>query len=67
VELLEKLAQTGGLCHAVGHDMVLDLYARAGDYRLLLGGPGDEVGTQEHDISRSGPTRVGTASPVMLV
>jgi hypothetical protein len=44
VELLEKLAQPGGLCHAVGHSAVLGPCARAGDNGLPLGGPGDEVG-----------------------
>jgi hypothetical protein len=46
--------------------MVLDLYARAGDDGLPLGGPGDEVGAQEHGITASGPTRVGTASLVSV-
>jgi hypothetical protein len=38
LELLEKLAQPGGLCHAVDHNAVLSLCARAGDDRLPLGG-----------------------------
>jgi hypothetical protein len=29
---------------------------------LPLGGPGDKVGTQEHDIAESGPACVGAAS-----
>jgi hypothetical protein len=64
LELLEKLAQSGGLCHAVGHSAVLDLCAGARDDGLSLGGSGDEVGVQEHDIAESGPTCVGTANPV---
>jgi hypothetical protein len=44
VELLEKLAQPGGLCHTVGHSAVLGLRAGAGDDELPLGGPGDEFG-----------------------
>jgi hypothetical protein len=40
VELLEKLAQPGGLGHVVGHSAVLDLSAGARDDRLALGGPG---------------------------
>jgi hypothetical protein len=54
VELLEKLAQPGGLC------------AGARDDRLPLGGLGDEVGTQEHGITGSRPACVRTASPVSV-
>jgi hypothetical protein len=42
------------------------LYAGAGDDELPLGGPGDEVGVQEHDITRCGSVRVGAASPVSV-
>jgi hypothetical protein len=51
VELQEKLAQPGGLCHVVGHSTVLDLYAGAGDDGLSFSGPRDEVGIQERDIT----------------
>jgi hypothetical protein len=61
---VEKLAHPGGLGHAIGHSAVLDLSTGAGDDRLPLGGPGDEVGAQEHSIARSGPARVGAAGPV---
>jgi hypothetical protein len=44
VELVEELAQPGGLRHAIGHGAVLSLCAGAGDDGLPLGGPGDEVG-----------------------
>jgi hypothetical protein len=66
VELLGQLAQPGGLCHTVGHNTVLGLCARVGDDGLPLGGPGDEVGTQEHDISGIGPVRVGTTNPISV-
>jgi hypothetical protein len=56
----------GGLRHAVGHNTVLGLCARAGDDRLPLGGPKDKVVAQEHGITVSGPTRVGIASPVSV-
>jgi hypothetical protein len=64
VELWEKLAQPRGLGHAVGHSTVLGLSAGVRDDRLALGGPGDEVGAQEHGVSGSGPARVGTTSLV---
>jgi hypothetical protein len=66
VELVEKLAQPGGLCHAVSHNALLGLCAGAGDDGLSLGDPGDEVGAQEHDITGSGPARVGTTIPVSV-
>jgi hypothetical protein len=66
VELLEQLAQPGGLCHAVGHNAILGLCAGAGDEGLQLGDSGDEVGTQEHDISGSGLACVGTSSPISV-
>ena len=43
-ELVEELAQPGGLCHAVGHGTVLGLSAGARDDGLTLSGPRDEVG-----------------------
>jgi hypothetical protein len=64
VELVEQLAQPGGLYHDVGHDTVLSLCVEAGDDKLSLGGLGDEVGAQEDGISGCGPACVGTASPV---
>jgi hypothetical protein len=66
MELLEYMAHPVGLCHAVGRNVVLDLCAGAGDDELPLGAPGDEVGAQEHGITRSGLARVGTASPVSV-
>jgi hypothetical protein len=66
VELVEELAQLGGLCHAVGHGTVLGLSAGARDDGLSLGGLRDEVGAQEHGIVGGGPVRVGTTSPVNI-
>jgi hypothetical protein len=64
VELAEKLVHPGGLDHTVGHSAILGLYTGAGDDGLPLGGPGDEAGAQEHNIARSGPTRIGAAGLV---
>jgi hypothetical protein len=66
VELMEELAQLGGLCHAVGHGTVLGLSAGARDDGLSLGGPRDEVAAQEHGVTGGGPARVGTASLVSV-
>jgi hypothetical protein len=66
VKLLEKLAQLGGLGHAVGHNAVPGLSVGARDNSLALGDPGDKVGAQEHDVTGSGPTHVGTTSPVSV-
>jgi hypothetical protein len=62
MELLEELSEPIGFgvsfSHAVGHDVILSLGARAGDDTLALGGPGDEVVAEEHSIARGGPVRV---------
>jgi hypothetical protein len=64
VELVEELSQPGGLCHAVGHGAVLGLSTGARDDGLPLGGSGDEVDAQKHDVTGGGSTHVWTASPV---
>jgi hypothetical protein len=66
VELLEKLAQPRGLGHTVGHITVLGLSAGVGDNSIALGGLADEVGAHEHDVTGSGTTHVGIASPVKV-
>jgi hypothetical protein len=43
VELLEKLAHPGGLCHAVGHSELLGLCAGSRDDELSLGGCGGQI------------------------
>jgi hypothetical protein len=64
VELVEELAQPGGLRHTVGYGAVLSLCAGAGDDGLPLGSPGDEVGAQEYGLAGSGSACVGAADPV---
>jgi hypothetical protein len=63
MELLEELSEPTGFgvsfSHAVGHGVILSLGARAGDDTLALGGPGDEVVTEEHSIARGGPACTG--------
>jgi hypothetical protein len=56
--------ESGCLGDAVGHNTILGLAAGAGDDGLLLRGPGDEVGVQEHGVAGGGPVRVGAASPI---
>jgi hypothetical protein len=55
MELLEELPEPTSFSHAVGHDVILSLDARSGDNVLPLGGPGDEVVAEEHNIARGGP------------
>jgi hypothetical protein len=64
VELLENLAEPGGLGHAIGHNTILGLSAEARDDELSLGDAGDEVGAQEHGVTRNRLARVGAASLV---
>ena len=51
VEHVEELTEPSRLSHAVGHDAVLGLGAGAGDNRLALRRPGDEVVTEEHGVA----------------
>jgi hypothetical protein len=66
MELLKKLAQPRGLYHVVVHSAMLDLRTGVGDNRVPLGSLGDEVGTQEHDITRSGLAHVVIANLVSV-
>jgi hypothetical protein len=64
LELMQELAQSGGLSHTIGDDTVLGFGAGAGDNSLPLGRPGDQVVPDEHNITRRGATSVRAASPV---
>lgn len=61
MKLLEHLTEPRRLGNTVGHNTILSLCVGVGDDKLLLGGLGDEIGAQEHDIDRGGPTSVGAA------
>jgi hypothetical protein len=64
LELMQELAQPGGLSHTIGYGTVLSFGAGAGDDNLLLGRPGDQVVPEEHNIARRGATSVRAGSPV---
>ena len=66
MELQQKLVQSGGFSHAIGHVMVLSLYTRMRDYVLPLGGPGDHIVTEEDCVTGGGAPGVGTASPISI-
>jgi hypothetical protein len=51
MELLEELPKPTTFSHTVGHGAILSLGAQAGDDVLALGGPGDEVVTEEHNVA----------------
>jgi hypothetical protein len=51
MELLEELLEPTSFSHAIGHGVILNLGARLGDDVPVLGGPGNEVGIQEHSIA----------------
>ena len=66
MELLEQLMEPRRLSNAVGYNVILSLNAGAGDDRLPLRGPGDEVGAQELDVARGGTTCVGKDGPISV-
>jgi hypothetical protein len=66
VELLEKLTKPTALDHGMGNHAVLSLSTRAGDGRLALGGPRDQVVTEENAVVGRRAPRVRTACPVRV-
>ena len=50
VELQEELAQPCSFCNSISHSAILSFSTRPRDGVLTLGGPGDEVVTEEHNI-----------------
>jgi hypothetical protein len=51
MELLEDLPKPTSFSHAVGHGVIFSLGTRSRDDVLALGGPGDEVVTEEHNVA----------------
>ena len=51
VKLSQELSEPGRLRHAVSNSPVLRLNTRAGDNRLSLGRPGDQVAAEEDGIT----------------
>lgn len=66
VKLLEKLAEPTSFSDGVGDDTILGLSARARDGVLSLGGPRDQIVTEEDTVARSGATCVRTTSPIRV-
>jgi hypothetical protein len=62
MELLEPTS----FSHVVGHGAILSLDARSGDDVRALGGPGDEVVTEEHSVAQSGPACIWATCPVCI-
>jgi hypothetical protein len=55
MEILEELSEATSFSHVIGYDVILSLNAQSGDDVLALGGPGDEVVTDEHSVARGKP------------
>jgi hypothetical protein len=51
LELMQELAQPGGLSHTIGDGTVLGFDAGAGDESLSFGRSGDQVVPEEHGIA----------------
>ena len=61
---MEQLTKPCRLGNVVGHNAVLGLGAGAGDDGLPLRRPGDKVVTKENGETGSGPTGIGTTTPI---
>jgi hypothetical protein len=66
LELMEQLAQPGGLSYAISDSVVLSLGVGLEDDHLSLDRPGHQVVPQEHRIVRHRATSVRTTSPVSI-
>jgi hypothetical protein len=66
MKLHQELAKPGSLGYSIGDCTILCFCTGAGDRRLALGGPGDEIGAEEHRITRSGFASLEAASPVSI-
>jgi hypothetical protein len=66
MDLLEELPEQTSFSHAVGHDVILSLSARSRNDVLALGGPGDEVVTEEHSVAQGGPICIRATYPVCI-
>jgi hypothetical protein len=66
LELMEQLAQPGGLSHAVGDGVVLGFHAGPKDDRLSLGRPGHKVVPEEHRVAGCRAMSVWTSSPISV-
>ena len=50
----------------IGHGSILGLWARLGDYVLMLGRPGHQIVIEEHRVARGRMTSVEGAGPVRI-
>jgi hypothetical protein len=66
LELMEQLAQPGGLSHTVSDGTVLGFRAGPRDDRLSLGRLGHQVVPEEHHVVGRRATSVQTSSPVSV-
>jgi len=66
MELEQELTQPRGLNNTVGHCAVLSFSTGSGGCILTLGGPGDEIITEEHSVARGGLARVRATSPISV-
>lgn len=67
VQLLEQLTKPRRLSDAIGHGAVLGLRAGAGDDGLPLRRLGDDIVSKKNGETESGPTGVGTTTPISVV
>jgi hypothetical protein len=66
LELMEQLAQLGGLSHAIGDSAALGFRTGPRDDRLSLGRSGYKVVPEEHRVAGRRAMSVRTSSPVSV-
>jgi hypothetical protein len=63
---MEELLKPTSFSHAVGHGVILNFDARPRDDVLALGGSGDEVVIEEHNVARGEPACIRATRPVRI-
>jgi hypothetical protein len=66
MKLEEQLSEPCGLGNAVGHNTILSFGAGAGHRVLPLRGPGHQIVSKEHGVTRGGTPGVGAVGPISI-
>jgi hypothetical protein len=61
-----ELPERTSFSHTIVHDAILSLNARSRDDVLVIGGPGDDVVTEEHDVAWGGSACIRSSRPVHI-
>jgi len=64
--IMEKLVNPNSFSDSVGDSAILSFSRRLGNHRLLLGTPGNEIGTKKHSIASRKTTNIFASYPISI-